>query len=686
MKKIVKLLVFSVTSLLIQTSFAQNSKLTPETLWGLGRVSVPALSPDGKTVVYSVKRYQIKENTSQDTMYSVGINGGTPTPIALPEDKAYGPTWHPLGKRIYFLSSKSGSSQLWSMDPDGKNKVQVSSEDNDVTNFGFTLDGNKLWFTKDVQSYSALGGINKGLDKTTARIYDDLMYRHWDHWEDNLRSHVFVVDFDNKKNKFAKVPYDIMSGEPYDSPLMPFGEADQIAWSPDGNQIAYTCKKVAGTQAAMSTNSDIYLFNLTTKKTTNLSDGMMGYDTKPAFSPDGKSITWLSMETAMYEADKNRILHYELASGLKRDLTESFDYSVDGYQWSPDGKEIFFLSGINATDQIWSVATDSKAPTIAIKQITKEVADFGGIAVAKGPTLVATKMSISQPAEIFSINLKDGKASQLSFANKSAMDTLSMGKVEKRMVKTTDGKEMLTWVIYPPDFDPKKKYPTLLYCQGGPQSTVSQFFSYRWNFQLMAAKGYIVVAPNRRGLPSFGTDWNRQISGDWGGQAMQDLLSAIDDISNEPYVDKNRRGAVGASFGGYSVYWLAGNHKGRFKSFISHCGVFNLESMYGTTEELFFADFEMGNPYFEDVKPRSYTEFNPINFVKNWDTPILIIHNDKDYRVPISQGMEAFTAARLKGVPARFLSFSDENHWVTKPQNGIMWQRVFFDWLDTYMK
>jgi dipeptidyl aminopeptidase/acylaminoacyl peptidase len=684
MKKIYKLLIITVSVLFFHTSIAQKSKMTPESLWGLGRVSAPTLSPDGKTVVYSVKRYLIKENSSQDTMYSVSSNSGTSTAIALPEDKAYGPVWHPSGNRIFFLSSKSGSSQIWCMDPDGKNKSQVSSEDNGVTNFGFTRDGNKLWFTKDVQSYSALGGINKGLDKTTARVYDDLMYRHWDQWEDNLRSHVFVVDFDNKKNKFAKLPYDIMSGEPYDSPLMPFGEADQIAWSPDGNQIAYTCKKVAGTQAAMSTNSDIYLFNLTTKKTTNLSEGMMGYDTKPAFSPDGKSITWLSMETPMFEADKNRIMLYDLASGNKNDLTGSFDYSVDAYLWSPEGKELFFLCGINATDQIWSVSTDPKAPSI--KQITKEVADFGGIAVAKGPTLVATKMSISQPAEIFSINLKDGKPSQLTFANKSAMDTLSMGKVEKRMVKTTDGKEMLTWVIYPPDFDPKKTYPTLLYCQGGPQSTVSQFFSYRWNFQLMAAKGYIVVAPNRRGLPSFGTEWNRQISGDWGGQAMQDLLSAIDDISNEPYVDKNRRGAVGASFGGYSVYWLAGNHKGRFKSFISHCGVFNLESMYGTTEELFFADFEMGNPYFEDTKPRSYTDFNPINFVKNWDTPILIIHNDKDYRVPISQGMEAFTAARLKGVPARFLSFSDENHWVTKPQNGIMWQRVFFDWLGTYMK
>ncbi|MFZ9943446.1 MAG: prolyl oligopeptidase family serine peptidase [Bacteroidia bacterium] len=689
MKKITILLISCLfISNLIQAQAVNQAPLNAELMWMLGRVANPVVSPDGKTILYGVRRFNIQENKGFNTLYAMPIAGGEPKEIAKPNDKVSNPVWHPSGKKIFFLSTKSGSSQVWVMNPDGTEKEQVSFTDTDITNLGFAPNGVNVWVTRDVKTMESFRDQNGDLDKTTARIYDDLMYRHWDHWEDQMSSHVFHVTYNDDKKRLAGEYVDLLEGEPYDSPLMPFGDADQIAWSPDGKKIAYTCKKLSGTQAAMSTNSDIYVYDLATKKTINLSEGMMGYDTRPAFSPDGSSITWLSMETPKYEADRNRLFVYEFKSGTKTELTGGFDYTIDSYQWSPSGKEIYFISGINATDQIWSITTDTKKKPV-IRQITTDIADYTGFSLhydGKNTTMVAARMSMSEPTELYRIDLKTGKPTQLTFTNQELLSGVKMGKVEKRMVKATDGKEILTWVIYPPNFDPNKKYPALLYCQGGPQSTVSQFFSYRWNFQLMAANEYIIVAPNRRGLPSFGTEWNRQISGDWGGQAMQDLLSAIDDVSNEPYVDKKRLGAVGASFGGYSVYWLAGHHNKRFSAFVSHCGVFNLESMYGTTEELFFADFDMGGAYFDKPTPKTYTDFNPKNFVEKWDTPILVIHNDLDYRVPISQGMEAFTAARLRGIPARFLSFEDENHWVTKPQNSIMWYRTYFNWLDMWLR
>ena len=394
------------------------------------------------------------------------------------------------------------------------------------------------------------------------------------------------------------------------------------------------------------------------------------------------------MQTPTYEADRNRIMIYDFVSQKTTEATAGFDYTVDAAKWAPDGFKIYFISGINATDQLW--VYDGRLRSYPpLRQLTTDIGDYTGFSLSANktePFLVASMMSISSPTELFRVDLKTGKSTQLTFTNKNVLKDTRMGKVEKRMIKATDGKEILTWVIYPPDFDASKKYPTLLYCQGGPQSTVSQFFSYRWNFQLMAANGYIVVAPNRRGLPSFGTAWNREISGDWGGQCMRDYLSAIDEVSKEPFVNKDRLGAVGASFGGYSVYWLAGHHQKRFKAFISHCGVYNLESMYGTTEELWFPDFDLGGSFWQTPKPKSYTQFSPVDFVQNWDTPILVIHNEKDFRVPLGQGMEAYTAARLQNIPARFLYFPDEGHWVNKPQNSVMWQRVFFGWLDKYLK
>lgn len=678
----------AITLLLLAGNFmvSAQGKLTAEMLWNLGRVSEPRVSPDGKMVLYSVKTYSLETNKSENHIYVLPVTGGTPVLISSPKND-HTARWRPDGKKLFFLGKAEDKTQLFEMNPDGTDRKQISGTGADISGYGFSATGDKVWMTMETKTGPTTAETYPDLPMANgARIYDDLMYRHWDHWEDEKSSHVFVAGYTN--GKITSDAVDIMKGEPFDSPLKPFGDEEQIAWSTDGKKIAYTCKKLTGTAYATSTNSDIYVYDIPSGKTENISEGMPGYDTKPVFAPDGSKLIWLSMATPMYEADRNRIFQYEFASKTKKELTAGFDYSAESPVFSKDGKIIYFNAGINATDQVWMLDASQKEGQ-PIKQITKEMADVISFSIGgdeKNPVMVTNVMSISYPAELFVVDVKKGISKQITNTNKDLLASLKLGKVEKRMVKTTDGMDMLTWVIYPPDFDPAKKYPTLLYCQGGPQSTVSQFFSYRWNFQLMAAQGYIVVAPNRRGLPSFGEKWNRAISGDWGGQAMKDLLSAIDDVSKETYVNKDKLGAVGASFGGYSVYWLAGNHNKRFKAFISHCGVFNLESMFGTTEEIFFADFDMDGSYFKQPLPKSYTEFNPVKFVNNWDTPLLVIHNDKDFRVPISQGMEAFTAARLKNIPARFLSFPDENHWIIKPQNGVLWQKEFFKWLDTYLK
>lgn len=661
--------------------------LTAEKLWDFERIAEPKVSPDGKSVIFSAKRFNLDANKGDNNIYIMPLAGGNPVAIAGGPENDNTARWRPDGKKILFLSPVDGKTQLFEMNPDGSGRTKLTTMNSDISGFAFSPAGDKIWISMEVKTGKTTAEQYPDLPKASgARIYDDLMYRHWDHWEDENSSHIHILNY--TEGKISNDPVDIMAGEAFESPLQPFGDEEQIAWSADGSKLAYTSKKVTGTAYATGTNSDIYVYDLTTKKTENITQGMTGYDTKPAFSPDGKRLIWMSMATPMYEADRNRIYQLDIATGKKTELTTGFDYSGDSPVFSKDGKLIYFTAGINATDQVWVYDASQKAGQ-QIKQLTKDVADVTSYSIGydgKNTVMVTSVMSISSPVELFTVDVKTGTSKQLTYMNKDQLSKIKMGKVEQRMVKTTDGKDMLTWVIYPPDFDPAKKYPTLLYCQGGPQSTVSQFFSYRWNFQLMAAHGYIVVAPNRRGLPSFGEKWNRDISGDWGGQPMKDLLSAIDDVSKEPYVNKDKLGAVGASFGGYSVYWLAGNHNKRFKAFIAHCGVFNLESMYGVTEEIFFADFEMPGAYFNKPLPKSYTEFNPIKFVNNWDTPIMVIHNDLDYRVPISQGMEAFTAARLKNIPARFLSFPDENHWVTKPQNSVLWQREFFRWLDTYLK
>ena len=665
------------------TVFAQ-SKMVPETLWKFGRVSEPKVSPDGRSIVYNVTRYNVEENKGNTDLWLVSSDGGSTKQLTNTPFSESNARWRPDGKKIGFLSSESGESQLWEMNPDGSGKTKVSNISGGIYNFNYSPNAKHIYFSMDVELDSSLIKRYPDLPKANAKEYDGLNMRHWNQWEDQSYSHVMYASYDNG---VLGEPQDIMPNEKFDAPTMPFGGEEQLAWSPDGKQIAYTCKKESGTAYAISTNTEIYVYNLETKKTQNISLGNMGYDVDPRFSPDGKYISWLSMERAGFEADKNRIMVKELATNIKIEATKNIDQSADNILWSKDSKFIYFTSCTNAVHQLYSYSIYAKKD--AIRKITNTMSDLGNIEWCfdgKQNQIIATRVNMSKPVELCKINVQTGDQTQITKTNDALLSSLQLGKVEKRMVETTDEKEMLVWVIYPPDFDKNKKYPSLLVCQGGPQSTVSQNFSYRWNFQLMAANGYIVIAPNRRGLPSFGQEWNDEISGDWGGQAMQDLLSAVDDISKESYIDTARRAAVGASYGGYSVYWLAGNHNNRFKSFIAHCGVFNLESMYGTTEEIFFVNHDFEGAYWKSPKPKSYDQFSPHKFVKNWNTPILVIHNEKDFRVPLGEGLSAFSAAQLQGIKSRFLYFADEGHWVTKPQNSILWQREFYRWLDETVK
>ncbi len=657
----------------------QNGQLTPEALWAFGRVGEVGVSPDNKKIVFTVKYFSVEDNKGNAEIYTMNSDGSDLKRLTTTAASENSPAWKPDGKKIGYLSSESGSMQLWEMDADGKNNKQISNIEGGIEGFAYAPDMTKVVYIKTVAKKKDCADLYKGLDKTSGRINEDLMYRHWDTWVDDY-PHPFVANYDG--NKLSN-DMDILKDEPYESPMRPWGGIEQITWSPDSKTIAYTCRKKVGKAYSLSTNSDIYLYNVDSKKTTNITEGMMGYDQNPVFSHDGKKIAWESMERDGYEADKIRLFVYDFATQTKTDYTQAFDQNAAGLKWSADDKAIYFISDWQATDNIYKLALDTKA----IAQITHGNHDYTSVMLA-GDKLIGTKMSISMPVEIFAVNPASGAETQLSFTNKDLLAQIKMGKVERRNFKATDGKEIMSWVIYPPDFDSTKKYPTLLYCEGGPQSTVSQFWSYRWNFQIMAAHGYIIVAPNRRGLPGFGQAWNEQISGDYGGQCMKDYLSSIDQMCKESYVDKDRLGAVGASFGGFSVYWLAGHHEKRFKAFIAHDGMFNLEQQYLETEENWFTNWDLGGPYWDKsnkVAQNSYAN-SPHLFVDKWDTPILIIHGELDYRIVASQGMAAYNAAILRGIPARYLYFPDENHWVLQPQNGILWQRNFFDWLDKWLK
>ncbi|HEX3009724.1 MAG TPA: S9 family peptidase [Bacteroidales bacterium] len=654
-----------------------GGKLTPEILWKFGRVGDVQVSPDGMSVVYSITRADVKSNKKLTSVFLIPVQGGEPKNLTEDFPSCYNPRWTPDGSKIGFITGKSGSSQIWEMKADGSAKTQVSKTDKDINAFEYAPSGGKLWYLADVKLDSTTQDIYPDLPEASGRIITDLMYRHWDSWSDYSYSHIFVADI---KNGTFENGTDILGKEAFDSPLSPYFESTEIAWSPDGNYIAYTSKKLKGREATISTNSDIYLYSVKDSSVVNISEGNPGYDKTPVFSPDGKKIAYNSMATAGYESDKDRLMVYDIASKSRTDITENLDQSASNLVWSKDGSTIYFISGIKATFQVYSANVASKE----IRKITDGWHDYTSLSLA-GNELVGTKMSMSMASEIFRINPSSGAETQLTFTNKNIYDKIRMGKIVQKWVKTTDNKEMLVWVVLPPDFDSTKKYPALLYCQGGPQSAVSQFFSYRWNLQLMAANGYVVIAPNRRGLPTFGSEWNLQISGDYGGQNMRDYLSATDAIKKEPYVDENRLGAVGASYGGYSVFFLAGNHQKRFKAFIAHCGIFNLESQYGATEESFFTNFDLKGPYWQNPKPKSY-DYSPHRFVQNWDTPIMIITGEKDFRIPYTESLQAFNAAQLRGIPSKLLIFPDENHWVVKPQNSILWQREFFGWLDKWLK
>ncbi len=657
----------------------KSDLMTPEVLWSFGRLSEPELSPDKKTILYGVTYYDIAQNKGNRELYTIGTDGQGFKRITTTKFSEYQAMWTPDGKKVVFMSAESGSMQVWEMSPDGTTRKQVTNIENGINGYKYAPDMKKLLYTADVVPDKQLKDLYTDLPKASGRIYNDLMYRHWDTWV-QAYSHVFFADLGAEQITKGT---DILLNEPYECPLMPFGGMEQINWSPDSKVIAYTCRKKKGVEYAISTNSDIYLYELDGGKTTNISEGMMGYDVAPIFSGDGKKIAWQSMERDGYESDKNRLFVYDTDSKIKVDFTKAFDQNVEGLVWADDNKSLYFISDFHATDEIYRMdLADGK-----FTKITAGIHNYTGV-IPAGDKLIASRVSMSMPAELYAVDPVSGKDSPITTTNKEVLDKLTMAPIKQRWIKTTDNKDMHSWIIYPPHFDSTKTYPTLLYCEGGPQSTVSQFWSYRWNFQMMAANGYIIVAPNRRGLPGFGQAWNEQISGDYGGQNMKDYLSAIDAMTKEPYVNKDKLGCIGASYGGFSVYWLAGNHNKRFKAFIAHDGMFNLEAQYLETEEMWFVNWDLGGPFWDKnnkVAQRSFAN-SPHRFVQNWDTPILCIHGELDYRIVATQGQQAFNAAILRGIPAEFLYFPDENHWVLKPQNGILWQRTFYNWLDRWLK
>lgn len=678
--------------------------LTPEVMWKMGRAGSSSISPDGSTLLYTVTNYNVGENRGVTQIFVQDLATKTVRALTDTTSGNVDPKWSADGQTVYFLSDRSGSQQLWRMDAAGGNARQLTRFDKDIEGYGVSPRGDKVWYVQTVHVADRRSAdVHKDMDKSKARIYDDLMCRHWNYWDEGDYRHLFVADFDGSE---VKPGMDIIGTDAaYDVPLAPYFDMAEIAWNHAGTMLAYTCKPLTGTAYAQSTDSDIFVYVLESGQTQNICKpknfgqpgqpvaeplAMPGYDKYPVWSPDDSKIAFRSMRQPGYEADKERLFIYDCRTGGLQDLTPDFDYNAMNVVW--DGNEtLWFIAPIEATHQICRVqlpAADATCGTCDPVQIlTKGDHDITAFTKA-GDRIVAELATISSATEFYDVNPVDGSMTQLSRINQSVYDHIRMGEVRKRWVTTTDGKQMLTWVILPPDFDPSKKYPTLLYCQGGPQSVVSNGWSFRWNYQLMAAQGYIVVAPNRRGLPSFGQEWLEQISGDYAGQNIRDYLSAIDDVAKEPWADETRMGCVGASYGGYSVYFLAGHHEGRFKAFISHCGIFDFESMYGQTEELFFINHDYGGPYWEKdnaVAQRSYAH-SPHKFVDRWDTPILIFTGEFDFRIPYTQSLEAFTAARVRGIPARLVEFENEAHQVFKPQNSMVWNREFFNWLDQYVK
>lgn len=686
-----------------------SRQMTPEALWAMGRIAGAVASPDGKKIVYQVGYYSVEKNRSHQVLRIMDADGKNSKLLTTSSKSETDPAWIEGGKRIAYLSG----GQLWTMNPDGTNRKQLTNDKTDIEGFKFSPDGTKVILIKQIPFHESIKQNPSDLPMATGRLVTDLNYRHWDEYVETI-PHPYVA---NVTESGIDAGIDILEGEPFECPMKPFGGVEQLDWSKDSKSIAYTCRKKKGVAYAVSTDSDIYLYNVATKSTTNLCkpQGYVepavdptktmknqkvnapenlknnpGYDTNPKFSPDGKYVAWQSMPRNGYESDRNRLCVYNLQTGEKKYVTENFDSNVDDFCWMPDSKSLAFIGVWHGCVNMYTTNLNGQH-----EQITDQCADFVSISTLNsGNKLLAIRQSMSAPNDIYVVSpakkAKASKIEQLTEENKEILDQLSLGKVQQRWVTTSDGKSMLVWIVLPSDFDPAKEYPTLLFCEGGPQSPVSQFWSYRWNMQIMAAHGYVIVAPNRRGLPGFGSEWNEEISGDWTGQCMSDYLSAIDDAAqNLPFVDKDRLAAVGASFGGFSVYYLAGHHEGRFKCFIAHDGAFNLESMYTDTEEAWFSNWEYDDAFWNKdmtANAKKTYENSPHRFVDKWDTPILCIHGEKDYRINANQGFGAFNAARMRGIPAELLIFPDENHWVLKPQNGILWQRTYFNWLDKWLK
>ncbi len=659
-----------------------DGKVTPEALAALGRINEAVPSPDGSRIIFTLSYEDIEENKSNAEVYSIDADGSNLTRLTHSSYSESNIRWAQDGSHIIFLrkDDKTGKSQIHSMKSDGSDQKCLSEVENGVECFEISPNEGKIVFGSPITPYDKDKKLFEGLPKTTGRLIDDLMYKHWDEWVTQI-PHPFVADFslDGISN-----PIDIMEGEPFECPMRPFGGADSFAWSPDNKSLVYVCRKLKGKDYAFSTNSGLYLYDLTTGETELLTKGNEGYDTNPAFSPDGSSLAWLSMQTPKYESDKKRLMLMDVKSKTKRDLTENWDYWPEQFSWSKNGGAIWFTGYYEGVSPVFKIDVNN----CKIDTVASGLCDFASVSPIADNAAIALRHSMRSPNEICLVRTDNKEVKELTSVNKELLSQLKLGEVKMVKVPTTDGKLMTSWIILPPDFDPNKKYPAILYCQGGPQSAVSQFWSYRWNFMIMAANGYVVIAPNRRGVPGFGTEWNRQISGDYGGQNMKDYLSAADYIANEPYVDEKKIAAVGASYGGFSVYWLAGNHNGRFAAFISHAGIFNIEAQYLETEEMWFADFDLGGPYWDmnnSIAQKTYAT-SPHKFITNWDTPILVTVGELDYRILASQGMMAFNAAKMRGLEAELLVFPDENHWILKPQNAILWQRVFFNFLDRYLK
>ncbi|MDR1120692.1 MAG: S9 family peptidase [Dysgonamonadaceae bacterium] len=658
----------------------EQGLLSPELLQTLGQVGGVSVSPDRRKVLYGVTYTDIEQNKRNRELFVVDLDGSHKKQLTHTSGSESAARWIEQGGKIAFLFEN----QLWEMDADGNHRTQISHIEKGINAFKYAPDGKKILFISDVKIVDKSSEIYPDLPQSEGRIVDDLMYKHWDEWVETV-PHPFVATYDGKELTHI---VDLLDGEPFESPMKPMGGIEQLDWSPDSKTVAYTCRKKTGMQYTLSTNSDIYLYNIETGATENLTEGMMGYDTNPKFSPNGQQIAWLSMERDGYESDKKRLFVMHLDSREKRDLTVAFDFNVDAFCWNDASDGFYFVACMQGTTQLFAWEENKEQNKPVIRMLTEGQHDYASVMLGSDGLLLGLRHSMSAPNEVFTVSLSNRQEKNISAENNDLLEKVSMGKVEARWIKTIDGKDMLTWVIYPPHFDPQQQYPAILYCQGGPQNTVSQFWSVRWNLQLIASRGYIVVAPNRRGLPGFGQAWNEQISGDYTGLNMQDYLSAIDAISKEPYVDETRLGCTGASYGGFSVYWLAGNHHKRFKAFLAHAGIFNQEAQYLETEEMWFANWDFGGAFWEKnnaTAQRTYAT-SPHRYVQQWDTPIMITHGEKDYRILASQGMMAFNAAKLRGIPARMIVYPNENHWITSPQNGVLFYREFFRWFDKWLK